>query len=69
MYQYYGLVVDLLILGLDRALEIAGPVQNPNNFLQFKDLETETASPIRLYSRYLDKIHIFFNLTMKRHLV
>ncbi|KAF6066513.1 PROCN domain family protein [Candida albicans] len=60
VYQYYGLVVDLLILGLDRALEIAGPVQNPNNFLQFKDLETETASPIRLYSRYLDKIHIFF---------
>lgn len=60
VYQYYGLVVDLLILGLDRALEIAGPVQNPNNFLQFKDLETETASPIRFYSRYLDKIHIFF---------
>ncbi|KAG7660465.1 uncharacterized protein J8A68_006022 [[Candida] subhashii] len=60
VYQYYGLVVDLLILGLDRALELAGPVQNPNNFLQFKDTETETASPIRLYSRYLDKIHIFF---------
>ncbi|KAK6462751.1 putative pre-mRNA splicing factor [Scheffersomyces coipomensis] len=60
IYQYYGLVVDLLILGLDRAGELAGSVQQPNSFLQFKDLETETSSPIRLYSRYLDKIHIFF---------
>ncbi|KAL6450089.1 PRP8 Pre-mRNA-splicing factor 8 [Candida maltosa Xu316] len=60
VYQYYGLVVDLLILGLDRASELAGPVQNPNNFLQFKDGDTEVDSPIRLYSRYLDKIHIFF---------
>ncbi|CAI5756086.1 unnamed protein product [Candida verbasci] len=60
VYQFYGLVVDLLILGLDRAFELAGPVQNPNNFLQFQDVETESASPIRLYSRYMNKIHIFF---------
>lgn len=60
VYQYYGLVVDLLILGLERASELAGSVQSPNNFLQFKDVETEVASPIRLYSRYLDKIHILF---------
>ncbi|CUM64486.1 uncharacterized protein PRCAT00002091001 [Priceomyces carsonii] len=60
IFQYYGLVNDLLILGLDRASQIAGPPQNPNSFLQFKDIETETSSPIRLYSRYMDKIHIFF---------
>lgn len=60
IYQYYGLVVDLLILGLDRASELAGPPQQPNSFLQFKDIETETASPIRLYSRYMNKVHIFF---------
>ncbi|KAI5957199.1 PRP8 [Candida jiufengensis] len=60
VYQYYGLIVDLLILGLERASELAGPVTNPNNFLQFKDVETQCASPIRLYSRYMDKIHIFF---------
>ena len=44
VYQYYGLVVDLLILGLERASELAGSVQSPNNFLQFKDVETEVAS-------------------------
>lgn len=60
IYQYYGLVIDLLILGLDRASELAGSPQLPNGFLQFKDVETETSSPIRLYSRYIDKIHIFF---------
>ncbi|KAK6453849.1 NUC071 domain-containing protein [Scheffersomyces xylosifermentans] len=62
IYQYYGLIIDLLILGLDRATELAGPIQQPNSFLQFKDVATETANPIRLYSRYLDKIHIFIRL-------
>lgn len=60
VFQYYCLAIDLLILGLDRATELAGPVQQPNSFLQFKDVETETANPIRLYCRYLDKVHIFF---------
>ncbi|KAK6202977.1 NUC071 domain-containing protein [Scheffersomyces amazonensis] len=60
VYQYYGLVMDLLILGVDRAGQLAGPVHSPNAFLQFKDTATQTAHPIRLYSRYLDKIHILF---------
>lgn len=59
-YQYFGLVSDLLILGLDRASDLAGPPQQPNTFLQFRDVESEKSSPIRLYSRYMDKIHIFF---------
>uniref|UniRef100_A0AC35TUB0 MPN domain-containing protein n=1 Tax=Rhabditophanes sp. KR3021 TaxID=114890 RepID=A0AC35TUB0_9BILA len=54
--QYYGLVLDLLILGLRRASEIAGPPQNPNDFLTFEDRETETCHPIRQYIRYIDKI-------------
>ncbi|KAJ3744505.1 hypothetical protein DFH05DRAFT_1617530 [Lentinula detonsa] len=32
VFQYYGLVLDLLILGLQRASETAGPPQMPNNF-------------------------------------
>ncbi|OVF08136.1 putative U4/U6-U5 snRNP complex subunit [Clavispora lusitaniae] len=60
IYQYYCLAIDLLILGLDRATELAGPVQQPNPFLHFKDAKTETANPIRLYCRYLDKVYIFF---------
>lgn len=60
VYQYYCLAIDLLILGLDRATELAGPVQQPNSFLQFKDAATEKSNPIRLYCRYLDKIYMLF---------
>ncbi|EMD31722.1 hypothetical protein CERSUDRAFT_100187 [Gelatoporia subvermispora B] len=62
VFQYYGLVLDLLILGL-RASEMAGPPQQPNNFLQYRDSTTETRQHIRLYSRYVDRIHILFRFT------
>ena len=58
--QFFGLVLDLLLLGLQRASEMAGPPQMPNDFLSFQDVATETTHPIRLYCRYVDKIHIFF---------
>ncbi|KAL3087990.1 hypothetical protein niasHT_026411 [Heterodera trifolii] len=58
--QYYGLVLDLLVLGLRRASEITGPPQCPNEFLAFEDIATEAAHPIRLYCRYVDKVWIFF---------
>lgn len=58
--QYYGLVLDLLVLGLQRASEMAGPPQMPSDFLTFQDVQTETCHPIRLYCRYVDKIHMFF---------
>lgn len=61
--QYYGLVMDLLVLGLHRASEMAGPPQMPNDFLSFQDTATESAHPIRLYCRYIDRIHIFFRYT------
>lgn len=61
--QYYGLILDILILGLQRASEMAGPPQMPNNFLQFRDTATETRHPIRLYSRYIDRVHIMFRFT------
>ena len=60
--QYYGLVMDLLVLGLNRASEMAGPPQMPNDFLSFQDVDTEVSHPIRLYSRYVDRFHIFFRL-------
>ncbi|KAI9583820.1 pre-mRNA-processing-splicing factor 8 [Glossina fuscipes] len=61
--QYYGLILDLLVLGLHRASEMAGPPQMPNDFLTFQDTVTETAHPIRLYCRYVDRIHLFFRFT------
>lgn len=63
VFQYYGLLLDLLLLGPQRASEIAGPPQSPNDFLQFRDKETETRHPIRLYSRYIDKIWVFLRFT------
>ncbi|PGH07368.1 pre-mRNA-processing-splicing factor 8 [Polytolypa hystricis UAMH7299] len=63
VFQYYGLVIDLLLLGLQRASEIAGPPQSPNDFLQFADRPSETRHPIRLYSRYIDKIWVFFRFS------
>ena len=58
--QYYGLVLDLLVLGLQRASEMAGPPQMPNDFLTFQDVASEVAHPIRLFCRYVDRVHIFF---------
>jgi pre-mRNA-processing factor 8 len=52
IFQFYGMVLDLLILGLTRASELAGPPQAPNEFMTFKDLKTETKHPVRLYCRY-----------------
>ena len=63
VFQYYGLVLDLLLLGPQRASEIAGPPQSPNDFLQFRDRETESRHPIRLYSRYIDKIWMFLRFS------
>jgi len=61
--QYYGLILDLLLLGLTRASEVAGPPQMPNEFLTFRDVRTETRHPIRLYTRYINKVYILFRFT------
>jgi len=63
VFQYYGLVLDLLILGLQRASELAGPPQMPNGFLQYRDQATETRHPIRFYTRYVDRIHVLFRFS------
>lgn len=61
--QYYGLVLDILFLGLQRASELAGPPNQPNDFLQYANEETEVRHPIRLYTRYIDRIHVLFRFT------
>jgi pre-mRNA-processing factor 8 len=50
--------LDLLVLGLTRATEIAGPPQRPNEYLSFADVETEVSHPIRMYTRYIDKVYM-----------
>ncbi|KAJ1028734.1 hypothetical protein NDA16_001899 [Ustilago loliicola] len=63
VFQYYGLVLDLLILGLQRANEMAGPPNMPNGLFQFQNTATETRHPVRLYTRYIDRIHILYRFT------
>eukprot|EP00357_Protocruzia_adherens_P030356 CAMPEP_0114989014 /NCGR_PEP_ID=MMETSP0216-20121206/9943_1 /TAXON_ID=223996 /ORGANISM="Protocruzia adherens, Strain Boccale" /LENGTH=1597 /DNA_ID=CAMNT_0002351907 /DNA_START=96 /DNA_END=4889 /DNA_ORIENTATION=- len=65
IFQYYGLTLDLLVLGLHRGSEIAGPPTSPNSFLNFKDEETETRHPIRLYCRYIDRFYMLFRFTQE----
>lgn len=58
-------VLDLLILGLTRASEIAGPPQIPNEYLGFKDVATETRHPIRLYTRNTDRVFMLLRLEVR----
>jgi len=62
LFQYYGLMLDLLLMGLTRATELAGPSNSPNEFMTFKSIETETSHPIRLYCRYIDKLYMIFQV-------
>ncbi|KAJ2508205.1 pre-mRNA-splicing factor 8, partial [Coemansia sp. RSA 1939] len=58
VFQYYGMIIDILILGLQRASDMAGSPALPNDFLQFKDAETERRHPIRMYMRYIDRVYM-----------
>jgi len=60
IFQYYGTILDLLVLGLTRASELAGPKELPNEWLSFKDEKTETRHPIRLYCRFVDAFYMVF---------
>ncbi|WIA33570.1 hypothetical protein OEZ86_006694 [Tetradesmus obliquus] len=61
--QYYGLILDLLMLGLTRASELAGPPTVPNEWLSFQSKAVETRHPIRLYCRYMDRLFVLFKFS------
>lgn len=63
IFQYYGMILDLLMLGLQRSSELAGPASMPNEFMSFQDQETETRHPIRLYCRYIDRFFMVLKFT------
>ncbi|CAN8077363.1 unnamed protein product [Agarophyton chilense] len=62
--QYHGLMLDLLVLGLQRATELAGPATMPNEWLGFENIGTEIAHPIRIYCRYIDKVYMVLRFDM-----
>jgi pre-mRNA-processing factor 8 len=70
VFQYYGLALDLLLLGLNRANEIAGPPTNPYDFTRHDQMrrqqqqqqesiqeEQQQHHPIQLYCRIIDKVY------------
>ena len=60
IFQYYGMILDLLLLGLGRASELAGPPGAPQEIAQWRDVAVETSHPIRSYIRYIDRIWVLF---------
>lgn len=72
VFQYYALGLDLCVLGLRRASEIAGPnVEAPNEYLKYESRAVEKSHPIRLYTRIIDKVYVFmrFDAETRRDLV
>jgi pre-mRNA-processing factor 8 len=64
LIQYLSILIitlqDLLMLGLTRASELAGPPTVPNEWLSFQSKAIETRHPIRLYCRYMDRLFVLF---------
>ena len=63
VFGFYALAIDIMLMGLSRASEIAGSPTEPNEFLTYSNVKTETRHPIRLYCRYVDKLFIVFRFT------
>eukprot|EP00762_Andalucia_godoyi_P001187 ANDGO_02083.mRNA.1 Pre-mRNA-processing-splicing factor 8A len=58
--QFYGLALDLCLMGLSRAADIAGTVKSPNAFCSFESASVETKHPLRLYMRSVDEVYMVF---------
>ena len=67
MYQCFALVLDLLIIGVSEASDIAGPPQISNTWKEFLNEKIKTSHPIRMHCGYVDNIllHRFNKLQAK----
>lgn len=62
--QYWGLMMDILLLGTQRSQELAGTATRPNPFMRFmQDPFLATAHPIRGYCRYRHEVYILLRYT------
>ncbi|EPY30403.1 pre-mRNA-processing factor 8 [Angomonas deanei] len=62
--QYWGLIIDVLLLGTKRSQEIAGTSLKPNPFMRFvQDPFLATGHPIRAYCRYRSEVFILMRFT------
>ena len=56
--QYYGLAMDLLLMGLRRANDLSNLID-----MRFSEPALEISHPIRIYMRYLDRIYVVFKFS------
>lgn len=64
--QFWGLLIDVLLVGHQRTLEMAGSATKPNMFMNFsRDSYLATSHPIRGYCRYHNEIFILLRYTKK----
>ncbi|CCW68908.1 unnamed protein product [Phytomonas sp. Hart1] len=62
--QYWGLMMDILLIGTRRSQEIAGTALKPNPFLSFfRDPFLAVSHPIRGYCRYHNEVYILLRYT------
>ena len=64
IYQFWAFNIDLMILGLSRAKQLAANAI----FATFKDIEIEQSHPIRIYMRYIDQVYIVYKFTEQQHM-
>ena len=57
--QLWGLAIDLMLIGSERALQFAGPPGKPNPSFKFAEPHFYTNHPHRLYLRYVDRCYFF----------
>ncbi|KAL0246061.1 hypothetical protein GEMRC1_007277 [Eukaryota sp. GEM-RC1] len=66
VFQFYSLVIDLALIGPMRAADLAGPIDNPNDFGSWNDPEVAARHPLKLYCRHVDKIYMVFNFSASK---
>ncbi|KAL0204935.1 hypothetical protein P9112_000242 [Eukaryota sp. TZLM1-RC] len=66
VFQFYSMVIDLALIGPNRASELLGPVDSPNEFATWHDVEVETKHPLRLYCRDVDTVYMLFKFSQSQ---
>lgn len=65
LLQLAGLAVDLGVIGVDRALDLAGPPQTAHPLMRFDSAETQARHPVVGYFRNLDEAVLVLRLDME----
>ena len=65
LIQFWGLAIDLTILGLARAAELCDGRDSPSHAMNSRTASDFQAHHIKMYMRYLDKVHILYRFSQR----